>query len=238
MTGWIIFGGIILLIVLLLAQSVTVTVDYENRLDLKVKFLFFTLYPMKAKKKRKPKKAQKAAKVQKTSPPDSQGAPHDESEKNQETQTFAESGFQSDSGNQKKKEKSTGKKFSFDLEQLVEYVRGASPPLKRLFKKIRCRNLYIDYVVASDDAAKTAIRYGMVCAALYPVIEWLTTYFTVQAREIHVEADFSKEKDDVFAYCKLKLRLSTALGCVLWLGAKLLKTYLKYNGSNANPARA
>ena len=32
----------------------TVTVDYENKLDIKVKFLFFTIYPTKPKKQKKP----------------------------------------------------------------------------------------------------------------------------------------------------------------------------------------
>ncbi|MDE7234256.1 MAG: DUF2953 domain-containing protein, partial [Ruminiclostridium sp.] len=111
---------------------------------------------------------------------------------------------------------------------LMDYVRSASPPIKRRFKKIRVSDLYIDYGVATDDAAKTAIKYGTVCAALYPAIEWLTTYFTVHARRVHVEADFSEEIDDIFAYCKIKLRVSTALGCILWLGVRMAKTYFKY----------
>ena len=55
MTGWIIFGCIVLFLIILFRQSITVTVDYENKLDVKVKFLFFTIYPAKPKKKKKPK---------------------------------------------------------------------------------------------------------------------------------------------------------------------------------------
>ena len=64
MTGWIIFGCIVLLLIILFRQSITVTVDYENKLDVKVKFLFFTIYPAKPKKKKKPKK-EKAKKQKK-----------------------------------------------------------------------------------------------------------------------------------------------------------------------------
>ena len=59
MTGWIIFGSIVLLILIILWQSVKVIFVYENELELKVKFLFFTIYPAKPKKKKKPKKQKK-----------------------------------------------------------------------------------------------------------------------------------------------------------------------------------
>ena len=121
----------------------------------------------------------------------------------------------------------------FDLEMIVDYVKSASPPIKRLFKKIKFRNLYIDWVVGSDDAAKTAIKYGAACAGIYPLMEWLTTYFDVVPKEVNIEADFSAEKDDIFAYCNISLRISTALGCGLWLLFRTAKTYLKYNSKNS-----
>ena len=112
---------------------------------------------------------------------------------------------------------------------IMDYVRSASPPVKRLFKKIRWYNIYIDWVVATDDAAKTALTYGSICSFLYPFFEWLTTYFTAHVKEINIEPDFSKEKSDIFIYFVIKLRLSTALACVIWLGVRLIKTYFKYN---------
>ena len=56
MTGWIIFGCIVLFLIILFGQSVTVTFDYENKLDIKVKFLFFTIYPTKSPKRKRRKK--------------------------------------------------------------------------------------------------------------------------------------------------------------------------------------
>ena len=98
--------------------------------------------------------------------------------------------------------------------------------------------------MGSDDAAKTAIKYGAACAAIYPLMEWPTTYFDVVPKEVNIEADFSAEKDDIFAYCNISLRISTALGCCLWLIFRMAKTYLKYNSKNRKtskikmPARA
>lgn len=227
MIGWFIFGGVVLLLVLLFTRSVAATVEYdEEKLDVKVKYLFFTLYPRKPKQKKSPKeKKRKSAETKPAVKP----AEAENSEPPEEPAEQEPVGSEiKRARNEKVPKKKKGKKLAFDLEQIMDYVRSASPPIKRLFKKIRVSDLYIDYVVATDDAAKTAIKYGTVCAALYPVIEWLTTYFTVRVRRVHVEADFSEETDDIFAYCKIKLRVSTALGCILWFGVRVIKTYFKY----------
>lgn len=244
MLGWIIFGGIVLLIVLLFRQSVKATLCYENgKVDLKVKFLFLTLFPLKPKKSKKSKKKkQKAGSKPIKKQSDNNTAETGSGEEAPVAENSVESENRSD--NQNKKTASNpitqGKSLDFDLEMIMDFVRSASPPVKRLFKKIRVRNLYIDYVVGTDDAAKTAIKYGTICATLYPLIEWLTTYFSVQAQEVNIEADFSREKDDAFAYCEVKLCVGTALGCALWLGVRVLKTYMKYNRSSKPkmPAKA
>ncbi|MBQ8904518.1 MAG: DUF2953 domain-containing protein [Oscillospiraceae bacterium] len=213
MTGWIIFGCIVLFLIILFRQSVTVTVDYENKLDLKVKFLFFTIYPTKPKKQKKVKK--KKEKEEKAEPPP-EAPPEPPSEEKKEEKP------------EKKK-----KKFSIDIEMIMDYVESAWPPIKKLFKKIRWYDVYVDWVVASDDAAKTALMYGSICSFLYPFFKWLTTYFTAHVKEVNIEPDFSRENQDIFIYFVLKLRLSTALACVIWLAWRVLKTYLKYSQSSA-----
>lgn len=229
MTGWLIFGGIVLLLVLLFTRSATVTAEYDQgKTDVKIRFLFLTLYPQKPKKAKSSEKKKRGAEKAETETTDES----DKKESEKQEQRSAVPDSDTDTGSAKKRPKKASskkeKKFAFDLAQIMDYVRSASPPVKRLFKKIRISDLYVDYVVATDDAAKTAIRYGAVCAALYPAVEWLTAYFTVRVQRINVEADFSEETDDIYAYAKIKLRVSTALGCVLWLGIRMLKTYFKY----------
>lgn len=225
MTGWIIFGCIVLFLVILFRQSITVTVDYENKLDLKVKFLFFTIYPAKPKKKKKPKKQKKKKFADKTEEPANATTEKDNPENKDEDN-------KSDSDTEKTDGKKKKKKFSLDIEMIMDYVESAWPPVKKLFKKIRWYDVYVDWVVASDDAAKTALMYGSICSFMYPFFKWLTTYFTAHVKEVNIEPDFSKEKQDIFIYFVLKLRLSTALACIIWLLWRVLKTYLKYNKSN------
>lgn len=239
MTGWIIFGSIVLLILIILWQSVKVIFVYENELELKVKFLFFTIYPAKPKKKKKPKKQKKQKqkkKAKKTTETKSSTVAAEKSDTKPDEQVSVApvSDNKKPDNKPKKKEKS---KLNINLDMIMDFVRSASPPLKRLFKKIRWYDVYVDWVVGSDDAAKTALMYGGICSVLYPFFKWLDTYFTAHIKEINIEADFSKEKSDIFAYFVLKLRLSTALACVIWLAVRVLKTYLKYS-DELNPSSA
>ncbi len=244
MTGWIIFGAIVLFIMIILWQSVTVTFDYENELHLKVKFLWFTLFTTdpKPKKKKKPKKEkkQKSKKKKQNKAPAAEQKPTEST--TAETAEKAESNSEAHAAVKEKAKKQKPPKkdkprLDIDLDMIMDFVRSASPPIKRLFKKIRWYDVYVDWVVGSDDAAKTALNYGRICGVLYPFFEWLTTYFTAHVKEINVEADFSKEKSDIFAYFVLKLRLSTALACVIWLAVRVLKAYFKYS-DRLNPAPA
>ncbi len=66
LTGWIIAGGIILFIILLLACPVRAYFEYGSGIRLKVKYLFFTLYRIPEKPKRKPKTAEKKKKSRKS----------------------------------------------------------------------------------------------------------------------------------------------------------------------------
>ncbi len=225
MTGWLIFGCIVLFLIIIFRQSITVTVDYENKLDVKVKFLFFTIYPAKPKKKKKQKKQKKQKKTAESVADTKENAA--ENDGKQAENTDADSVNENKADGKKKK-----KKFNLDIEMIMDYVRSAWPPVKKLFKKIRWYDVYVDWVVASDDAAKTALQYGGICAFMYPFFEWLTTYFTAHIKEVNIEADFSKEQQDIFIYCVLKLRLSTALACIIWLAWRVFKTYLRYNKSS------
>lgn len=237
MTGWIIFGCVVLFLIILFRQSVTVTVDYENKLDVKVKFLFFTIYPTKPKKK-KPKKEKKQKKKKSdnvTEEKVSNSAEKSEDEASDTSDSADKPEADTEKADSKKEKKK--KKFTLDdVQMIMDYVESAWPPVKKLFKKIRWYDVYVDWVVASDDAAKTALMYGGICSFLYPFFKWLTTYFTAHVKEVNIEPDFSKEKQDIFIYFVLKLRLSTALACVIWLAWRVLKTYLKYS-QGSEPAQ-
>ena len=248
MTGWIIFGSILLILIFLFTRHVTITAVYDKNPEITVKYLFITLFRLPQKPKRKKKRKRKKEKELKAEPiKENSGGENNKGENEAsegETDTKEETTSETDALPKDNKTAAKGAKpkpaFSLtdiSLEMIKDFVESASPPIKRLFKKIKVRDLYIDYVVGSNDAAKTAIKYGSLCAVVYSVLKWLTLYFDVKAKEVNIEADFKAEKDDIFVYTKVKMRISTALGCVLWLAVRVLKTYLKYS-RNLKPQRA
>ena len=243
MIGWIIVGSIIFLIAFLLFQSVTVTAVYDKKPEVTVKYMFFTILKIpsppkkKKRKKNKNKPTEKSREASAENTEDKTNKGENTAEKQEDSGTEAKEKKTPEKEKPAKKKKTGFKLSDIDFEMIKDYVESASPPIKRLFKKIRVRDIYIDYVVGSDDAAKTAIKYGSICAVIYSTIKWLTTYFNVKVKEVNVEADFKAEKDDIFAYGKIKLRVSTAIGCALWLAVRVLKTYMKYN-KNVSAHRA
>ena len=263
MTGWIIFGCILLFLIWAFTRFATVTAVYDDDPSLWVKVLFFTIVKLPvdpekqkrkaakkaAKEKKRAAKAMKKAererrkyekKMSRSEPSAIQtetagNAGADETEKTDAAEKDREKAEtqKSDPEDTKKKKTRKPKKKKggpgISIDMIRDYIKSASPPIKRLFRKIKIRDVYIDYVVGTDDAAKTAIKYGSLCAGIYSAAELLCEFMDTKVKEINIEADFAAEKDDIFAYGVVKLRISTALGCALWLGFRLLKTYLSYN---------
>lgn len=258
MIGWIIFGSILLILIIILSLSVTVTAIYDADPEVRIKILCFTVLKIpadpktlekkklrqKKKEERERKKLEKQQKKAARKKPEkvktgtdsaaeagsepAEKTADDAAEKPAEN-TTEQSNAAETVKKRREKVKAPKNKLNISPDMIMDYVRSASPPIKRLFKKIRIRDVYIDWVVGSDEAGKTAVKYGGLCTAFYSLQEWLTTYFDCKIKEINIEADFQAEKDDIFIYAVWKLRIGAALGCVLWLGIRVLKTFLKYN---------
>ena len=70
--------------------------------------------------------------------------------------------------------------------------------------------------MGGDDAAKTAIAYGVHCAAVYGLVSFLKNTVSFKEKKIDIKANFDLEKTDYYFYGKVKLRLSTLLYCAVW----------------------
>lgn len=245
MTGWIIFGCIVLFFAVLLICSVRVNVVFEkNKLDYKIKYMFIKILPtsekaMARKKKRAEKKAAKEAKkAEKKRQKEirKNGGQAEEKAQPPAVSKPSDSGTPAENADDKpaqeenadgKDEKKPKKKMKIDFELIRQLVDSASPPVKRLIKHIRVNNVYIDWVVGGSDSAAVALKYGGVNAAVQSVLCWLDCAVRLHKKEINIEADFSKEKSDIFIYFDVKLRLSTALACGIWLMWRMLKMLIK-----------
>ncbi len=120
-------------------------------------------------------------------------------------------------------EKSEQKKSKVDFQMIVNAIGAAKPHIKRLFKKIRFSGVLIDILVGGEDAAKTAVSYGIHCTAVYGFAEFLKRTVSFDSERITIKADFDLEKTDYYAKATIKLRISTALRCAVWGGLAVMK---------------
>lgn len=125
---------------------------------------------------------------------------------------------------EEKKEADDDKKRSVDekIELIVGIWESAQRPLLKIFKGFRISDLYIDFVIADEDAYKCALKYGRFSALVYNGIAFFSQVFTVRLKTIDVQPQFgaSTGRWDVGA------RLDLRLGTVVIAGAWFLITYI------------
>ena len=125
-----------------------------------------------------------------------------------------------------KKKKETKPKEKKSLSEILGLVtallKAVRKTLHPLFKAI---HLTVDaaLVVATDDAYKTAMQYGEICAALSQLTPLLYKIFSVHACSIRADADFASDK----MRAKGHVRVTTSLGGLLGAGLVFLITFLR-----------
>ena len=239
--GWLILIDILLIIVLALMLSVTVTVHLNDDTRIKVKYAGITIFSVspedeKLKKEKQKKKKQKQNKKE---------------EKAAETITKSEASANKKTDNPEEKtdkdkkentdEKKEGKQgglmsklgLSGDIGETIEFAKqlisSACRPIKRLINHIRVNSFMLYVCAGGDDAAKAALNYGKINWLVHTAIGFLYNIVRLDVKKIDITTDFTSEETKYELSCKVKLRLGTALGCIIWLLFRLAKLYLKIN---------
>ena len=239
MRGLIILGAIILLIAFLLNIKLRAEIKfYGGKLDFKVKYLFFTIFPFKEKKK-KPKKE---------SPPPKEDLPQNgrENYSGEEPYTVTKAEVEAKreaarkeaetaedlQETEKSKEKLSEKidRLS-DLIEKAKIIWGSSKKgLTRLFKHIYIDGIVIDFVIAEGDAYDTAMRYGTVNAVTYNVINAVRFLFPVTVKTVDIACDFDGKESRYDGEVKVTIRPATIFSAVFSILFGLLKNYSKLVG--------
>ena len=194
MTGFQIFLcvilGIIGLVVLLLSIPVKVSLAFDNKIHLSVKYLFIKLdiLPVGPKKPKKPAKPKEE--------------PKPEPEKKEEDKT--------------PKEKKPNpilemvKANGYDGMMLVIKNLGRVLGMYggKLFRSIVFDEIDVYISVGTGDAASTAIKYGETCQKIYPVLGFICSNNIVKKYDILVEPDFlaNKTENELFIDFNVTIR--------------------------------
>ena len=195
-----IIGGIILLLLLLLIIPVSADMRYKDKFTVSVIYGGIKVFDSSKPKKQKPQKPEK--------PESEQEIPT--TEKTQKKENFITKIFN-------EKGKIEGIKF------LGSLIKIAVSRIIWIIGKIKFRQFFLDISVASDDAANTAISYGAVCAAVYPIINLLDQNTGLSVKMVNIYTDFDKLSPEIEAAISVKTRLIYAVIALI----SMLFAYLK-----------
>lgn len=243
---WIILAvlGIILLFLILPFSADLSYID--NKFNYKVKYCFFTVFSSDGKnllsKFRKKSKKPESSDFPESSEPDEDitlTEEYDEEEyddiiyaDNTEPESVQEESVETvdteeiKEKTEKKSEKTQSKekeKISDNrIEFLLNLIRSADRPFIHLCKGIKLSDIYIDFVVADEDAYRCALNYGKISGTVYNLLGWCSTVFSVKFRTVDVIPDFKSSKNRWDMSSKISFRLITLVNA----GIYFLITYI------------
>ena len=140
-------------------------------------------------------------------------------EKKKKQEGLPDDPFEDDGGDDDENEsKSLSEKIKF----IVGIWESAQRPLLKIFKGFKLRDLYIDFVIADEDAYDCALKYGKYSGLIHNGVAFLSQLFTVRFRTVDVRPQFGVSKGRWDASGKLYFRLGT----VVIAGAWFLLTYI------------
>lgn len=146
----------------------------------------------------------------------------DKKKKKKKDEDFDDDPFDEDDDSADKSQDEDKKSVSDKIEFIVGIWESAQRPLLKIFKGFKLKDLYIDFVIADEDAYDCAMKYGKYSALVYNGIAFFSQLFTVRLKTIDVQPQFGVSKGRWDAAGKLSFRLGT----VVIAGAWFLMTYI------------
>lgn len=101
------------------------------------------------------------------------------------------------------------------LHYLLETVKLLGQTLGKLLRVVTIKELKLELVIATEDPADTAVRYGQVCSVVYPALAALQKGMRVRRQQVRIEPNFLLEKSDAFVDLRVGTYLGPLLGAIL-----------------------
>lgn len=204
MTGWIILGVIVLIIVGINMIRVGADLSYEDgifTLSAKVAGLMLQLLPKQDEGENKPKKEKKPKKKKpkKEKPED-------------ETKDGEKSGKK-------------GLPLGMNKEELFELLKTVLTRLGRFPRKIRIDSFKLHVLVAGADPYRTAMGYGYLNECLSILLPLARNTFVVKESDVRTDVDFTTDELDAEAALGFSLRIGQIVGLILviaFAGARIV----------------
>lgn len=88
--------------------------------------------------------------------------------------------------------------FSDTVSKISEILSDALRELSFILHRAKFKKIHLTIICATNDASKTALSYGRICSAVYPITAILDNEFRVSkdAFDINIGCDFNTDKFD------------------------------------------
>lgn len=119
--------------------------------------------------------------------------------------------------------------FTGAVKSLLGLLGDVLTHIKKLLRHIKIKRVELKLTVAADDAAQTAIEYGTVCAAAYPVLALLDSCAEVGFKNIDIKSDFNSGKPDFSFSATVRMQIFFLLSAAFGIYTEYKNFTLKEN---------
>ncbi len=121
------------------------------------------------------------------------------------------------------------KGFSTAISEIMSVIKSILAQFDKLLKHVKISNLKLLINVADEDPAITAVEYGAVCAAVFPIVRIIESKTKLDRSSSHVSvnSDFLTGKSQFSLSAKIKFRLIFGVLAALNVLKELVKLKIK-----------
>ena len=98
---------------------------------------------------------------------------------------------------------------------VYDYIELIKIVLEKFVAKIYFEKLEVDITVASDDAAQTALNFGRLNAAIYPLVGLINGHKKIKSLHIGITPDFTKTNSVYNAEAVAYIRIYNVIAAVI-----------------------
>ncbi len=127
------------------------------------------------------------------------------------------------------------RKYGFEgaVRLLLSFAKQCLTHIKKLLRHIKIKRITVDLSVAGNDAADTAIKFGRISAAFYPVLSFLDSFKNIRFKKINLKSDFSGQKSEFKFSADITLRIFFFLAAAI----KIYFLFMKFFSKEQNDER-
>lgn len=114
------------------------------------------------------------------------------------------------------------------VKEIFSFMKNCIEPSKRFLRFVNFKKVRLYISVVGEDAAKTAVDYGLACSAVYPTLSCLEELANVSYKKIDVKADFEGKESELEFSLKIK---SFAIFIIIF-AVKIFDEYKKFSVRN------